>query len=162
MKTGLALACALSLLVVSAVEAAPASLKPADEAAAFKAAGFRLQGKRWQACDDPTATYEPGAIREVRDLNGDGRPEALITEGGSYCFGNTGYGYSLVSQQADGRWKLIVKGTGIPTVLNTRGAGGWPDIEIGGPGFCFPVARWNGQKYVLHRHQYNGKPCRQR
>ncbi|PKO88068.1 MAG: hypothetical protein CVU18_08460 [Betaproteobacteria bacterium HGW-Betaproteobacteria-12] len=158
MKLPIVLASVLMMLVSPA--AAPASLAPADAAAAFKAAGFKLQGKRWRACDDPTPTYEPGAIADVRDLNGDGRPEALITEGGSFCYGNTGYGYSLVSKQADGRWQLITNGTGILSFLSTRGAGGWPDIEIGGPGFCFPVARWDGRKYALHRHQYNGKPCR--
>jgi hypothetical protein len=150
------------LLASPSLSGAPGGLTPTDEAAAFKAAGFKLQGKRWRACDDPTATYEPGSISMVRDLNGDGRPEVLITEGGSYCFGNTGYGYSLVSQRADGRWQLITNGTGILTVLDTRGAGGWPDLEIGGPGFCFPVIRWDGRKYALHRHQYNGKSCRPR
>jgi hypothetical protein len=147
------LACAASL-------AAAASLSPADEAAAFKAAGFKQQGKQWRACDDPTASYTPGALQEVRDLDGDGRPEAIIVEGGTFCYGNTGAGYSLVSQQANGRWKLITSGTGILTVLATKGAGGWPDLEIGGPGFCFPVERWNGREYVLHRREYEGKPCR--
>lgn len=31
---------------------------------------------------------------------------------------------------------------------------GWPDISVGGPGFCFPVGRWNGKKYKLHRFEY--------
>jgi hypothetical protein len=74
-----------------------------------------LKGKKWQACDDPTPTYTPGAIEEVRDINGDGQPEAVITEGGTYCYGNTGSGYSLVSKQANDSWKLITKGTGILT-----------------------------------------------
>lgn len=151
---------ASALLFAAAASGQPARLAPADEAAAFTAAGFKLQGKRWRGCDDPTAGYQPGAIEAVRDLNGDGRPEAIISEGGSFCYGHTGVGYSLVSQQADGRWKLLSRGSGIVTVLDTRGAGGWPDLEIGGPGFCFPVHRWDGRKYVLHRHQYEGKPCR--
>ncbi len=36
---------------------------------------------------------------------------------------------------------------------------GWPDIENGGPGFCFAVYRWNGQKYDVNRYEYNGKAC---
>jgi hypothetical protein len=151
--TALALCCA-------SVLGAPAKLSPADETAAFKAAGFTLKGKTWRACDDPTPTYTPGAIEEVRDLNGDGQPEAVITEGGTFCYGNTGAGYSLVSRQADGRWKLIARGTGMLRFLGTKGVGGWPDIEIGGPGFCFSVQRWNGREYVLQRHEYEGKPCR--
>ncbi|HEX6733166.1 MAG TPA: hypothetical protein VF096_00020 [Azonexus sp.] len=151
------------LLCCAVADAAPpGGLAPAEQAAAFAAAGFKQQGQRWRACDDPTASYVPGAIESVRDLNGDGRPEALITEGGSFCYGHVGTGYSLVSRQADGRWKLLTRGTGIVSVLETRGAGGWPDLEIGGPGFCFPVVRWDGRKYALHRHQYEGKPCRSR
>ena len=37
---------------------------------------------------------------------------------------------------------------GIPTFQATRGVGGWPDIENGGPGFCFPIQRWNGTDYI--------------
>jgi hypothetical protein len=38
--------------------------------------------------------------------------------------------------------------------------GGWPDISVGGPGFCFPVMRWNGRAYVRRRMEYDGKPCK--
>jgi hypothetical protein len=162
MKLKILVAGAPMMLLCASVLGAPAKLSPADEAAAFKAAGFTLKGKKWQACDDPTPTYTPGAIEEVRDLNGDGQPEAVISEGGTYCYGNTGFGYSLVSKEANGNWRLISKGTGIVTVLTSKGVGGWPDIEIGGPGFCFPVQRWNGHEYGVQRYQYQGKPCRRK
>lgn len=149
----------LVVLFCLPVLASSPKLSPTDEAAAFKAAGFTLQGKQWRACDDQSSSYTPGVIEEVRDLNGDGRLEALVTEGSTDCYGNTGVGYSVVSQQTNGSWKLMTKGIGMVTFLNTKGAGGWPDIEVGGPGFCFPVLRWNGSEYVLHGHQYEGKPC---
>jgi hypothetical protein len=153
----------LAATAPSVARAAPApTLAGADEAAAFRAAGYAKQGKHWRgACDDPgTASYMPPVIETVRDLNGDGRPEAVIVEGGTYCYGNTGQGFQLVSQQADGSWRLIMGDTGIPNFLATRGGDGWPDIEVGGPGFCFPVKRWNGRAYVQHRMEYEGKPCR--
>ncbi len=156
---------ALALLPAAALPgdvlaAPPAKLSPADEAAAFRAAGFKRVGQQWQACGDPgTLSYSPGAIESVADLNGDGRPEAIVTEGGTYCFGHTGQGYTLVSKQANGSWKRMAGGTGMVGVLTTKGVGGWPDLEIGGPGFCFPVLRWNGREYVFHRNQYEGKAC---
>jgi len=162
MKLRLLLASLPLLLFYASAPAAPEKLSPADEAAAFRAAGFKLKGKQWRACVDDPSPNTRGEIGEVRDLNGDGQPEALLTEGGSYCYGNQVGGYWLVSKQANGSWKLITSGTGIPIFLATKGAGGWPDIEIGGPGFCFPVERWNGKKYVLQRHQYEGKPCRRK
>ena len=160
MKTRFLIATTILALAGTTAVGAPTALSPADQAAAFKAAGFKLKGKRWQACDDPTPGNSQGVIEDVRDLNGDGLPEAIITEGGTYCYGHTGAGYSLVSKQPNGSWKLMSNGTGMVTVLNTKGAGNWPDLEIGGPGFCFPVERWNGRQYTLHRHQYEGKRCR--
>jgi hypothetical protein len=144
---------------------APARLSPADQAAAFAAAGFKRVGRQWRGCDDPgTASYTPGAIETTRDIDGDGRPEAVIAEGSAYCFGQDGQGYALVSKQADGRWTLITQGSGVLTILPRRAGAtsGWPDIEIGGPGFCFPVQRWNGREYVQNRYQYQGKACRPR
>ena len=160
MKTCMLIAAAALFACSATANSAPARLTPADEAAAFKAAGFTLKGKQWRNCDDPTPTYSPGDVAEVRDLNGDGRPEAVITEGGTYCFGHTGAAYTVVSKQANGNWKKVTGGTGIATFLPSKGKGGWPDIEVGGPGFCFPVIRWNGREYTLNRHEYEGKACR--
>lgn len=142
---------------------APAAKKATSaEDAVFLAAGFKRKGRSWHSdCDDPgTPSYTPGAVEMVGDLNRDGLPEAIVTEGGTYCYGATGTGFWLLSQQRAGGWQLITQSQGIPEMLKTRGVGGWPDISIGGPGFCFPVQRWNGKAYVLHRKEYDGKPCK--
>jgi hypothetical protein len=145
---------------LSTTTIAEPKLSIADQTAAFKAAGFTMIGKDWRSdCDTSGAAYTAGAIETVRDVNGDGLPEVVVTEGSTYCYGMTGAGYVLVSKQANGRWKRITSGAGIPTFLDTKGVGGWPDIEVGGPGFCFPVQRWNGKEYVLDRHSYEGNPC---
>ncbi len=128
----------------------------------FKAAGFDVSEGTWRKCGDPgTTSYTPGAIMERGDFNGDGLIDALVTEGGTYCFGMTGYGYTLVSQQHDGTWRILDERIGIPRFLETKGAGGWPDIEVGGPGFCFTIIRWNSKEYVVNRTEYEGAPCRQ-
>lgn len=138
-------------------------LSEADRVAIFKAAGYTRKGSEWRACDsgDTGASYTPGEIETVRDLNGDGRPEVVVTEGGTYCYGNTGTAFQLLSRQANGSWRVMAGDTGIPEFLKTRGVGGWPDISVGGPGFCFPVQRWNGKAYTLNRFEYEGKRCRQ-
>jgi hypothetical protein len=155
-----------SLLAVS-LTAAPAfaqlTLAAKDRVAAFKAAGFSPSGGRWHRCGDPgTPSYESGVVERVTDLNSDKLPEAVITEGSTYCFGMTGTGFVIVSKQRNGTWSRIADGPGMVHVLATKGTAGWADIEVGGPGFCFPVLRWNGKAYVVHRHQYEGKPCRGR
>jgi hypothetical protein len=157
MRAALVIAC----LCLSAEAAAQSALSAADEAAAFRAAGFTRVEGQWRGCEDPgTASYAPGTIEQVADLNGDGRPEAIISESSSFCYGMQGAGYALVSKQSTGGWRLITGGSGIPHALETRGVGGWPDLEIGGPGFCFAVERWNGSEYELNRHQYEGKACK--
>lgn len=134
-------------------------LAPADQAAIYKAAGaVRAQG-RWTMCaDDPRR--QPAAIEAKGDLNGDGRPEAIVTQDGSFCYGADETGFALVSKQADGRWIRLYDSPGVPEFLKTKGTAGWPDLSVGGQGFCFPVMRWNGKAYVQNRREYQGKRCR--
>ncbi len=148
------------MLLLAAVLAT--SAPPAEQAAIFKAAGFAQPRGTWKSgnCDGAESeSYSPGSIETYRDLNGDGRAEAVVTEGGGMCYGMTGQHFWLLSKQADGSWKLMTEETAMPDFLKTKGVGGWPDIQLGGPGFCFPVVRWNGKAYVNHRLEYEGKRC---
>jgi hypothetical protein len=143
--------------------AAAVSVPAADQAAIFAAAGFKRHGSAWKSgnCDAAESeSYSPGNIENYGDLNGDGRPDAVVTEGGAICYGMTGTHFWLLSKQANGSWKRMTDETAMPDFLKTKGVGGWPDISIGGPGFCFPVVRWNGTAYVHNRSEYDGKPCR--
>lgn len=145
----------ISLLLLGAgsyAQTKNVNLSPADTDAVFKAAKFKKKGKSWVSCDK-------GKISEVRDINGDGLPEAIVVEGSFSCFGNIGVANYIVSKQPDGKWKLVASVSGFPKFLNGPTVNGWPDLEIGGPGFCFPVLRWNGQKYEHNRNEYEGKPC---
>ena len=137
------------------------TLNAADESAAFRAAGFKKRGSTWRSCDDSsTESYSPGSIERTADLNGDGLPDVVLVEGSTSCYGMTGQGFWLVSKRADGSWKLMTGGPGIPEFLKTTGVNGWPDVSVGGPGFCFPVERWNGKEYKLQRYEYEGKQCK--
>lgn len=118
----------------------------ADRTAALRAAGFVATRGRYLACDKSQELQV-----ELGDLNRDGRPDAVITDQGGECFGNTGTGYTLVTKDASGAWRKLFQNPGIPVFQATRGVGGWPDIVNGGPGFCFPVLRWNGKDYAFVR-----------
>jgi hypothetical protein len=101
---------------------AAVSVPAADEAAIFQAAGFKLSGDQWRSdCDDPgTPSYSPGAIETLGDLNGDGLPEAVVTEGGTYCYGNIGVDYSLVTKGGSGKWNLVTAGLASCNFLKRR------------------------------------------
>ena len=156
-------AAAFGLLAANAslALAAPpsATLSDKDQAAAFAAAGATRVKSMWTMCAENPDTA--GArVESVSDVNGDGLPDAVIVEDGSFCYGFTGTGFALVSKQASGQWRLMTQGAGIAEFLSTRGVGGWPDVLIGGPGFCFPVQRWDGKQYAPNRFEYEGKPCK--
>ena len=157
------------ILAAIALPLAPAAaagtpFSAAEQAAIFRAAGAERVGNRWTLCkDDERRT--PATIENKGDLDGDGRPDAVVLQEGSYCYGMTGAGFQLVSKSADGKWKAMsgAGGQGIPEFLPTKGVGGWPDIEIGGPGFCFPVWRFNGRAYEYHRQkEYQKGACARR
>jgi hypothetical protein len=131
---------------VATAPPSPPAGNAADRAAAFRAAGFTPTRGKYLACDKSQEL-----LIELRDLNGDGRPDAVITDSGTECFGNTGTGYVLVTKEASGTWRKLFENQGIPDFQPTRGVGGWPDIVNGGPGFCFPVLRWNGSDYATVR-----------
>lgn len=146
-------------MIVTALMLATAMPAAAEQLAIFKAAGATRRGAKRLLCAEQP---DPEGLRVdlYRDLNGDGRPEAIISEGGSFCYGAQEAGYALLSKQADGNWRKLTAGAGVAEPLATKGVGGYPDLSIGGPGFCFPVLRWNGRDYVNQRFAYEGKPCR--
>ncbi len=140
---------ALFVAVQAKAELSSAELSPEQRATLFAAAGFTRadNGDFIRCAEEPvTASYQPGRI-ELADLNDDGRPEAWVTESSVYCYGHTAEYFVLLTEAASG-WRLLIEEVGIPVVLDTRQQG-WPDIEVGGPGFAkFPVYRWNGKAYV--------------
>ncbi|CAM5788820.1 hypothetical protein [Castellaniella caeni] len=151
--------------LVGAVSAAVAADASAQDAAIFQAAGLKQVKGHWESgCndgnDDPKGIYDPATITDRKDINGDGRPDVIITEGGVFCYGNTGQAFWIVTQKPDGSWKQMINAIGIPDLRKTKGVDGWPDILIGGPGMCFPLVRWNGKAYKLIGHSDGNKPCR--
>lgn len=134
------------------IPVAHAQLTPSEQAAVFKAAGFKRARGEFIRCKEetPTASRMPGRI-EVTDLNGDGQPEAWVKESSVFCYGQTAEYFALVTKDS-GRWRLLLNDVGVPVVLKAK-YHGWPDIKVGGPGFGrkFPVYRWNGKSYVLSK-----------
>lgn len=131
------------------LRAADTALSPEELAAAFAAAGFAgtADGRYIRCREDPvTLSYQSGQAA-VTDLNGDGQPEVWITEGSTFCYGNTGSAFVLLTRDGGG-WRKLLDEVGMQIISDTK-HNGWPDIEVGGPGFqSFPVFRWDGKRYV--------------
>lgn len=88
---------ALLILLSTATVAETKSNIPAQEVTQiFHAAGFKKTRHGWQGhCDT-------GEITIYRDLNGDGLKDAVISDYSSMCYGNTGTGYYMLTQQKNG------------------------------------------------------------
>lgn len=105
-----------------------------------------LKGKYFDKDCNENLEYEA----EVIDLNGDGQPEVFLSIQGLCLGGAAGVHLNLFVKNAKGQWKPQFGFPGIYTILKTKFKG-YPDIEIGGPGNCSPVWRWNGVEYALFK-----------
>ena len=99
-------------------------------------------------CEQPA-----GSQVSLRDLNGDGTPEVFVLYGNTCLSGFAGSSLVLYIKDTSGKYQMNL---GFPSggydVLETKNAG-YADLKIGGPGFCFPVYRWNGKTYDFLRNQ---------
>jgi hypothetical protein len=118
---------------------AGAAMPMAEQAAVYRAAGATRRGGQWMLCAEEPQPEGLG-VDLYRDLNADGRPEALLSEGGSFCYGATGMGYALVSKQPDGSWRLLSAGAGIGRAAQDQGGGRVPGSVDRRPRLLLPGA----------------------
>ena len=99
---------------------------------------------------DNTCGMPAAAEVQFLDLNRDGAPEVLVVFGNTCTSGMAGTSVVLfIKTQGQYRMNLGFPAAEV-TPLDTRNRG-YADLLIGGPGFCFPVWRWNGSDYVYFR-----------
>jgi hypothetical protein len=96
-----------------------------------------------QVCGQPA-----GAKVEFRDMNADGRQEVLVIFGNDCTSGMAGSSALLLIRDAGGKLQpnLGFPAASADPLPQTNLS--YPDLLIGGPGFCFPVWRWNGKEYI--------------
>ncbi len=154
-------------LVLSLAQGVPA-LTVAQREAVFQAAGAHFYPERgWALCYDPEHPFR-ARIAKFADINGDGRPEAVVEQDSPFCYGNHGPGNILLTRQANGQWAKI--GIGAPevfgddpsgglTFLKRRGVGRWPDILVKRVTsyHCDAIFRFDGKAYLLDRLRYTGQ-----
>ena len=139
---------AVGMVLATVGAGAAAELSAAERAAVFEAAGFAQHGDTWRRCEEetPMASSQPGSI-ELKDLNGDGTPEAIVTESSLFCYGGT-EGLVVILTKDGAAWRKVLDEAGMHLVKDTK-HGDWFDVEVGGPGLQRqPVYHWNGKIYV--------------
>lgn len=102
--------------------------------------------KRFIVVKGSESCGDASARADIIDLNADGVEEVLV-RWGNYCLaGNTGENSALFVRDNSGQVREALNIIGVAKMIETQSMG-FRDIEIGGPGFCFGVWRWNGNKY---------------
>jgi hypothetical protein len=145
-----------------------------DGAAIMRAAGFTNPhgDNQWaygeDGCDSVWAEVE-----EVRDINGDGRPDAIVTANDDECLGMNQRVVILLTQGTNG-WAVVTDFQQRFAVhgFYPRPGIAWPDIEIfdgmtgeqkpGGDieaSGCERFLRWNGREYIDGGTSQNGDVC---
>ena len=126
-------------------------LAPAEKDQIFKQLGFLLLKDKKQFIIPGGEDFPFEAFAYPTDLNKDGKEEVFVSYGNSYTSGQAGQSIVLFIKDASGKYQthLGFPGT-VPDALPAS-ASKYPDLVIGGPGFEFPVWRWNGKGYALQR-----------
>lgn len=127
-------------------------LSAAEKNAIYTQLGFLLSADKKQfILDKESADFPFDVLVYPTDLNKDGKEEVFVQYGNAYTSGQSGSSIVLFIQDKTGNYKQHLGFPGLtPEVLTTTNQG-YPDLIIGGPGFAYPVWRWNGNAYNLHR-----------
>jgi hypothetical protein len=124
----------LSAAEAAALEDAFAGLFP------LSADGLRFEDPD---CGDVHPTVEPV------DLDRDGSREAIVQWGNTCTSGMAGWSVSLFIRTGGGIYRDQFGFPGLISSIADSEPGSFPDIEIGGPGFCFAVWGWDGDSYAF-------------
>lgn len=97
--------------------------------------------------DNEAAYFKPNV--DVMDLNNDGIEEVFVHWGNFYTSGNVGTNVTLLIKKGNS-YDVNFGFGGIAHMINQYTMS-YPDIMIGGPGYDYPIWRWNGNKYLFYK-----------
>ena len=127
---------------------APSKLSADQKNALYKKLGLQLNNDHNGFRMDGFAV---GAKAYTVDLNKDKVEEIFVIMDGM-LFGNTGQGVALFTKNSQQAYELQPEvAGGIAVILDSK-TNGYPDLVIAGPGFEFPLYRWNGRIYTYTRN----------
>jgi hypothetical protein len=128
-------------------------LNAAEMNALFDTSMFALapNGEQFYFKDDSYSAEFPFNIEVYPlDLNSDGIEEIAMVFGNAATSGAAGSSGILFIKNANSVYESNFGFPGMYAFLAT-GNLNFPDVCIAGPGFEFPVWRWNGKSYEMHR-----------
>jgi hypothetical protein len=110
-----------------------------------------------ECANDAGGTFEQSVGQ--RDINRDGVNELVVStsaQGASGCVGRVGQEIDLLISDGRGGWEQNLGFDAHSLNFFDRNDSDWPDIEISGPGFCFPIWRYHEGGYGIWKTCENG------
>jgi hypothetical protein len=101
-----------------------------------------------RSCGQPA-----GSDVQFSDWNADGKKEVLVTYGNTCTSGMAGSSVVLFVKDASGKYQPQLGFPGMVAEVLPAKHEGYPELLIGGPGFCFAAWRWDGKAYVHARNE---------
>lgn len=132
---------------------AASSLSTSEMNQLAEATGFALasNGSQFYFKDDSYSKEFPFNVEVIPvDINKDGLDEIALVFGNSAVSGPAGSSGALYIKNEAGQYQSNFGFPGMYAFLSTNNLG-YPDVLIGGPGFEFPVWRWDGTAYAMNR-----------
>ena len=102
---------------------------------------------------DPTCGRVVNHAVSFPDLDGDGRNEVLVDFGNTCTSGMAGTSVILFVADDQGRYRPNLGFPGMIAEIRPREGARYPDLVIGGPGFCRGVWAWTGAEYEHARNE---------
>lgn len=135
-----------------------AQLSASDRTAILRVSGHEQSDGVWRLTDPECEAY--GEITELRDINGDGRPEVFVESDGP-CYGRLGPNYFVVARQGDA-WVFLADVGREPRFTPVRGKP-WPDVELTEMSMpntdCSVRLSWTGSAYEEAGSSRDGVVC---
>lgn len=137
---------ALSAFLALSVAVPPAFAFSDDEAAALSEMGFHKQGADYvdEACSQPVQAQFSSV-----DIGGEFGEVMQVIAGGP-CFGAAGAMTALVDF-VGGKANVVFSDLCYGVTVLPEANAGVHDIQLGVPGFEYPVMRWDGKAYAFSR-----------
>lgn len=121
-------------------------LPESERVALYQGLGLKLDstGKGFldTSCDQPA-----DAVVTFSDWNGDGHKEILVIFGNTCTSGMAGSSAVLFIKDSAGQYQPNLGFPASSAEPQSTSNQGYPDLLVGGPGFCFPLWRWTGTAY---------------
>jgi len=87
------------------------------------------------------------------DLDGDGVDEVVVDYGNSCTSGGAGRSVAVFRRGVDLVPRTVLHLPGLLVEVRPTTGSAFPELVIGGPGFCFGVWAWNGERYDHARNE---------